>query len=172
MKELSKTKAWDKREDETDTAYQRFSVYLKMGPDRSQMGVVEKLGKRRGYEKQLQRWSSQHDWVARCSEYDNHLLKKELKNKEDILDRGKARLLKMMDKSLDELEGVIEMNDVLYVGEGGTSVVAQKLKAIDSVLNRIGLIEQKELPPAGGGSVTINNYVQNIYNKMRRLEDE
>ena len=183
MKQLQTKKPWERLEDETDTAYHRFSVYLKLGPDRSIPGVAKQLQKGDGYAKFLRKWSAKYSWVDRATAYDEQLILKSLKNKEEILDKGKARLLGMMDKALDEMEGVLDLdhNDVIDEDvEGGqkklnlvnASIVAQKLKAIDSVLNRIGLIEQKELPPASGGSVTINNYVQNIYNKMRRLEDE
>lgn len=183
MKQLQTKKPWERWPDETDTAYHRFSLYLNLGADRTQRAVRERLGKSKVYEHQLQKWSSKYSWVDRAAAYDEHLVLKSLKNKEEILDKGKSRLLGMMDKALDEMEGVLDLdhNDVIDEDvEGGqkklnlvnASIVAQKLKAIDSVLNRIGLIEQKELPPVSGGSVTINNYVQNIYNKMRRLEDE
>ena len=166
MEEKSIHKTWEQLPEESDLAYQRFSVYLQLGPDRSIRKVGEKLGKGRGYEKHLERWSSRYNWVQRSGDYDRYLIAKALKYKEEILDRGMARLLSMMDKALDELEGVLDMDNVLLIGEGGTSVVAQKLKAIDSVLNRIGLMEQKEAPD-NDKDLTINGYVQNIYNQMR-----
>ena len=165
-------KPWQRWPDESDTAYHRFTIYLELGGGRSLRATREKIGKTSGYERQLQTWSSKYDWVDRCKAYDEYLFLKDLSNKEQVLDRGKARLLRMMDKALDELESVLDEEDVIDVGEGRAHILTQKLKAIDSVLNRIGLVEQKEVPDTGGGNVTINNFVQNIYEKMRRLDGE
>ncbi len=165
-------KPWERWPDETDLGYHRFTVYLELGPERSLEGVRQKVGKSRAYKRQLEKWSSKYNWVQRAGEYDRYVFENVLKHKKEILDKGMARLLGMMDKALDELENVLEMDDVLYLGEGGTSILNQKIKAIDSVLNRIGLIEQKELPLTNGGNITINNYVQNIYNKLRRLDSD
>ena len=169
---FTKYEPWEQWPDEPNKAYHRFSMYLKIGPERSIRKVAERLQKGSGYEKHLRRWSSKYNWVKRSGEYDRHLIEKTLKHKEEILDRGMARLLNMMDKALDELESVLDASAVMNVGDGQAHILNQKLKAIDSVLNRIGLIEQKEVPDTGGGIVTMNKYVQNIYTKMRRQNHE
>jgi len=166
MKEKSANKSWEQLPDESDLAYQRFSVYLQLGAERSLDAVLQECNKSSTYRNQLARWSSKHSWVQRSGDYDRYLIAKALKHKEEILDRGMARLLGMMDKALDELEAVLDMDNILRVGDGATTVVNQKLKAIDIVLNRIGLVEQKELPDIDK-DITINEYVQNIYNQMR-----
>ena len=172
MNTLPAKKPWQRWPDETDTAYHRFSIYLKLGQKRSLEKVRQELGKTTAYKRQLELWSSKYSWVDRCRAYDEHLVLKSLKNKEQILDRGMARLLNMMDKALDELESILDSSDVIPVGQNQTQIITQKLKGIDIVLNRIGLVEQKEVPDTSGGNVTINNYVQNIYEKMRRLDNE
>ena len=143
MKQLQTKKPWMRLPGESDTAYHRFSIYLQMGPERSISKVAERLGKSRGYEKHIARWSSKFSWVGRVAEYDQHLVMKLLENKEQLLDQGRARLFRMMDKALDELESVLDEDNVINVGEGRAHIITQKLKAVDSVLNRIGLVEQK-----------------------------
>lgn len=44
-----------------------------MGADRSLSKVREKLGKKSGYDRQLQEWSSQQRWVERARAYDDHM---------------------------------------------------------------------------------------------------
>ena len=67
------SEVWEKRESETARAYRAFCVYRDMGVDRSLAKVRAKLGKKSGYERQLQEWSSDHEWVSRAAAYDEHL---------------------------------------------------------------------------------------------------
>ena len=144
---------------ESDTAYDRFITYLKMGVGRSLDKVRQEYGKSTAYKRQVEKWSAQHSWVGRVAEYDQHLVMKLLENKEQLLDQGRARMLRMMDKALDELESVLDEDNVINVGEGRVHIITQKLKAIDSVLNRIGLVEQKavvqEEPKKEGDSIFV-----------------
>lgn len=157
-------KPWEQWPDETDTAYQRFSVYLELGPERTQQKVVDKLGKSRGYEKQLQKWSSKHDWVARCREYDKHIIKQNLKNKEDIIDHARGRLLQKVDEALDVLFEIMTMEDYT-ASEGLSSNVTNKLKAVDMVLKKAGIVEPTAQIEPGKNSDDAT-YIQNIYNHI------
>lgn len=62
--------AGSKREGESSKAFQAFAAYRDLGPCRSLPKVCEALGKKQGYVKQLERWSSKYDWVARAAEWD------------------------------------------------------------------------------------------------------
>lgn len=64
---------WDRLEKETARAYRAFCVYRDMGAERSLSKVRDKLGKKSGYDRQLQEWSSQHRWVDRARAYDDHM---------------------------------------------------------------------------------------------------
>jgi hypothetical protein len=66
---------WERLPDESERAYRAFSVYLEFGlGNRSFTKVLQKLGKKGSYIKQLQRWSSRHSWVARVTAYDQHTI--------------------------------------------------------------------------------------------------
>lgn len=173
-KQLTTDHPWDKLPDESDTAYHRFSIYLELGTDRSISKVRKKTGKSQGYDRHLYRWSSAYNWVERASAYDQYMIKQSLENKGERLKHGQARLIKMMDKALDELDEVLSMGNVLAVGEGGSSVVNQKLRAIENVLDRVGLVKQTEIPDLDNKPVWNNTYIETIYAKMeqRTLEAE
>lgn len=161
---------WEQLPDETDTAYHRFSIYLKMGPDRTLEKTRKELGKASGYCRQLETWSSKYNWVKRVQAYDRYLIRKALKDKEEILEHGKARLLKMVDQALDQLEEVLLGDDVMFVGEGVKDKVGYKIKVAESILDRAGLVKQKDLPEVEKGVTTVHNYIQNIYNKIDNFE--
>lgn len=160
--EYQNKEVWEQWPDETDTAFHRFSIYLQMGPKRTQQKVVEELGKSRGYEKQLQKWSSRYNWVERCREYDNHVVKQSLKNKQEIIDHARGRLLQKVDESLDV---------VLEVMRTGTKDVefnlAQKLKAAQYILETAGLVApDSEVKP--GKNIDDATYIQNIYDRINK----
>jgi len=62
---------WDRRREESDPAWEAFVLYRTMSPgERSQRRVADKVGKN---ENLIGRWSSRHDWVNRCFEWDKHV---------------------------------------------------------------------------------------------------
>lgn len=54
--------AWERQENESAKAYEAFSLYRDLGPERSLARVGQTLGKSRAL---MERWSSRHDWVDR-----------------------------------------------------------------------------------------------------------
>lgn len=61
------TTAWERRPDESDPAFQAFTVYRDLGHQRSLAKVGRELGKSKTL---MDRWSSAHNWVRRCAEWD------------------------------------------------------------------------------------------------------
>lgn len=172
MKILPAKKSWERRPDETDTSYHRFSIYLKIGPERSIKQVAEKLQKGSGYEKHLRRWSSKYAWVERAAEYDNYVTKELVKKEIDVKKEIIGELLKGGKKAARTL---IEITGMENYTESNfkTSNVQNRIRAAEAILNRIGVVELKpEEVNNTGGNVTINNYVQNIYEKMRHLDNK
>lgn len=157
-------KPWEQYPDETATAYHRFSVYLELGPDRSISKVATELQKGSGYATHLRRWSAKYDWVARSREYDKHIIKKTLKNKEDVLDKARGRLLKKVDQALDVVFDIMTMEDYSF-SEGHSSNINQKLKAAQYVLETAGLVAPESAidPSKNEDDAT---YIQNIYNRI------
>lgn len=58
---------WERRDDETDPAFEAFAAYRDMGPRRNIRSVGLKLGKS---ETLMSRWSSGHDWPNRAKAFD------------------------------------------------------------------------------------------------------
>ena len=155
-------KPWERWPDETDTAYDRFVMYLKMGADRSISKVADKLQKGSSYATHLRRWSSKYDWVDRAAAYDEHLVLKSLRNKERIMDMAHARLWKMVGQALDTYEEILILDNVIYVGEGSKTVINEKLKVAKDILDRLGVnfAVKEGLPPSNDSIYTqINNYL-------------
>ncbi|WP_328902302.1 hypothetical protein OHR86_22435 [Streptomyces sp. NBC_00441] len=59
---------WERRDGETEPAFEAFRVYRDMGAVRTTRGVAQVLGKSAQL---IGRWSSTHDWVARARAFDN-----------------------------------------------------------------------------------------------------
>jgi len=71
---------------ESAKAFEAFSVYLKMGTERSLAAVGRRLGKSEGL---MQRWSSRFDWPARVQAHGAYLATIE-REATEALARGKA----------------------------------------------------------------------------------
>jgi hypothetical protein len=64
-------RSWERQEDETEEAFSAYALYRDMGQGhRSVTKVGQECHKERGL---IGRWSSRHNWVARCAEYDQWL---------------------------------------------------------------------------------------------------
>lgn len=62
--------AWQRRDDETDTAYEAFETYLGMGTSRTHARVAEALGKTTWHMNTL---SVRHQWIERVREFDRYM---------------------------------------------------------------------------------------------------
>lgn len=58
---------WDRRDTESDPAWQAFVIYRDMGLERGNAKVARELGKSKAL---MDRWSRAHQWVVRASAYD------------------------------------------------------------------------------------------------------
>lgn len=58
---------WERQKGETSRAYEAFTVYRDMGPDRSQSKVCKKLSKNRAT---IGDWSTKYEWVKRATAWD------------------------------------------------------------------------------------------------------
>ncbi len=170
QKQLSTSQSWDKWPDETDLAYSYFVSYMEMGPERSLSKVVQKHNKKAHYKTQLGKWSAKHNWVERASEYDKHVIKQSLRDKEEIIDHARGRLLQKVDQALDELFDIMAKEDYSF-SKDHASNVSQKLKAIDMILSKAGLVKPAE-PPELHQSLTVNEYYDKIYQKIERITAE
>ena len=66
----ARKKPWDKRREESDGAYNAFSMYLEM-PNRSIQKVADLLSKKR---QQLDDWARKFDWKDRATAYDSSVV--------------------------------------------------------------------------------------------------
>jgi hypothetical protein len=79
-------RAFEQQARESAKAFEAFSVYLNMGPERSLAAVGRKLGKSRAL---LERWSAKFDWAERVLAHDLHLATVEREATEAVA-RGKS----------------------------------------------------------------------------------
>jgi len=85
---------------ESSKAFAAFKTYLEIGPDRSLVGVADKLGKSRTL---LERWSKKFDWTARVQAHAAHLALVEREAIEAAA-RGKAAEWEKRETQLRETE--------------------------------------------------------------------
>lgn len=67
--------SWERQQGETVQAFKAFTLYCKLGDERSLGKVGKKLGKSATL---IERWSSQWNWVNRSRDYDNEIRRQEL----------------------------------------------------------------------------------------------
>lgn len=78
------SKPWERQPDETSAAYRAFCKYRDWDEEsgnaedglpgsRSLAKLAQKLGKKAGYTRHLEHWSSKYNWVERAQHYDQHL---------------------------------------------------------------------------------------------------
>ena len=60
---------WERQDGETDRAFAAFIAYRDLGPARRQSTVAEQTGESIA---QVYRWSSDHRWAERASDWDDH----------------------------------------------------------------------------------------------------
>lgn len=131
------SKPWHRQKTDTDAAFAAFRVYLEMGSKRSLSKVVEALGKSRGYDRVLGRWSSAHDWVERCRAYDDHEWDQKLAGREQAREKVRQRALDAAMTRIDELEA-IAAGDGKFA-ESGAPASGDQLKAIEKLLSLAGV---------------------------------
>lgn len=98
---------WERQPKETPKSYQAFQVYRDMGlGTRSTTKVAAELGKCVGL---IQRWSYQHDWVARVRAYDDWL-EMETKARKAEQDMQRAKDIAERNRKVDE--GYVELKEL------------------------------------------------------------
>ena len=80
-------KPWERQQGESAQAFEAFSAYLELGPDRSIRAVGQKLDKSR---QQIGKWSSRWRWQERIRAYDNELLRQEFETEQKKCGSGKS----------------------------------------------------------------------------------
>jgi hypothetical protein len=64
---------WERRSDESAKAFAAFVAYRDLGSGRTHDKAREFLGKKSGYDRLLERWSSRFDWVERTNAFDSYM---------------------------------------------------------------------------------------------------
>ncbi len=64
---------WERQPREGEEAYTAFLAYRDLGPKRTHEATRVHLGKRPGYLKPIERWSTLRDWRLRACAWDDHL---------------------------------------------------------------------------------------------------
>lgn len=96
---MAEKRAWERRDSESNPAYEAFRAYMRI---RSCAKVAHELGKSTTL---ITRWSSDHDWVSRVTEYDSYLATADTDGAVNRLGQSRDRVLDLMDK----LTGLLDM---------------------------------------------------------------
>ena len=106
---------WERQRDENGKlepikAFEYFNAYLTMDKPRSMKVLCERLGKKEGYLRQLQKYSSIWNWVERAEAYDEHIILKKRLRKEKFYDELVESELPNLRKRLEYYNK--NMNDI------------------------------------------------------------
>lgn len=104
---MSELQAWERRDIESDPAWEAFRTYRDMGSARSLSKLAQILSKSKPL---LSGWSAKHGWVERCRAFDRHEdaaqvesykeQTKEIVRQQTLL---ADKLLRKLDENLDRL---------------------------------------------------------------------
>lgn len=111
--------SFDRRRDETDPAWKAFLCYRNMGEERTLDKARIALGRRPGYMRVIEEWSSRHEWVSRVRAWDE----------------AEARRKVVGDDPLDETIGLTLKQRLFaeaYVSNGGNGVRAAQMAGYNS----------------------------------------
>jgi hypothetical protein len=97
------TDSWDRQEWESGVAWIAFQAYRDMGAGRRLSDVLPILGKTKGYQRQLETYSSKYNWVSRCRDYDNYC---DRRNREELEERNRAEYKRRLDKYWSDKEQI------------------------------------------------------------------
>ena len=86
------TAPWERQKGESEKAYEAFSLYLKLGAERTISAVVKELKKSRSL---IDRWKDRWDWEERVREYYNDTERKAKKEAEKGLREMYTRQVKV-----------------------------------------------------------------------------
>lgn len=98
---------WDRRRNESAPAYEAFSIYMNMGPERTMRAVGHELDKSHAI---ISRWAARHEWTLRVTAWDSMPNQKVAEAFEERArriaeqhDRLASKLLDRMEQNLDLL---------------------------------------------------------------------
>lgn len=96
---MTESQTWLRRDTESNPAYEAFRTYMKL---RSTAKVAEELSKSEGL---MKRWCTEHEWVARITDYDNYVATADTDGIAHALAETRDKNLALMDK----LRGLLDM---------------------------------------------------------------
>lgn len=146
MKPSRGDRPWRAREDETAKAYGALVEYLRCGPRRSLAKVAKTLGKRPGYVRQLEKWSTRNDWVSRAAAFDAAELESSLRGRGAAISKARQRLARALPRCCELLADYAE-------GRRG-GITPTRLRAMIELLDRAGVsrVDYPEAAPQPSAS--------------------
>jgi hypothetical protein len=137
------TKPWERRDDESATAYRAFEIYRDMGVSRSLVKAWARYADEKGLNGVRDRpvtafakWSVGNEWVARADAFDRHESTARLAIREQIRDETRKVLL-------DAAPGVARR--LIEVALGMQQAQSHEVKAAQEVLDRAGITVIKDV---------------------------
>lgn len=85
------SEVWEKQDFESAKMFKLFCIYRDMGQTRTLQKVCEHLGKKIGYRRNLEFYSSKYKWVARSDAYDIYITEENRKLNESEIREMKKR---------------------------------------------------------------------------------
>jgi len=99
---------WERRDDETNQAWNAFCLYRDYGADRGFMKAIDSNGIPASRYGVWCKWSAKFDWVKRCGSYDTHLdALRRAEREREFAERGRIyrriteKALAIVEKRLD-----------------------------------------------------------------------
>lgn len=99
------TYPWQRHISESALAFNAFTIYRDLGAGRSYSKVRLKMEKGAGYQRQIEKWAREFEWVKRATLYDDHMDNKKLelatKELEELQQYAIARAKEVIDELIE-----------------------------------------------------------------------
>lgn len=178
---MAEARAWYRRPNESHQAFEAFTCYLTLGPDRSNARVAQQLGKSKHL---MDRWSKRHEWVIRVTAYEEQFALRVLDETEDeriklmkehadfaslLLRKARARLEVLADQvSDDPLEQAVGEKTGVY------PTVDQALRAGDLAVKvgRLATGLDGKFTPQNAGVTDLSQLNEDELDQLEALMDK
>lgn len=111
---------------ESTKARAAFEEYCALGPERSLAKLAVKVGRSTGYVRQLERWSSEGQWVERAKQFDRERAEEKRRKQDAEIERMNER--HAMIGTTQQAKAIKQIEELIAAKKFGSQASVQLLK--------------------------------------------
>lgn len=148
IREKAQEPLWGVQDCDTSKSFEALTIYLQLGSDRSLAKVQKAMGKKAGYIRQLENWSSDHGWSERARAYDAYQAERLLEIAESrVIAKIAKERIALMERELDLSKKMMDYSEAyIDAATAQISTYEERLRIYrsDSVDEKAALDKESE----------------------------